>query len=187
MDLCRFLTLLSVDAATMAASIRNPEATMQQADLSETDRGILASHSSSAMWDHLLGRNGHHVPQPANGPVQVQQAMEGSRGSLVVVGTGIRSVGQMTIEALAWVQVADAVPYVVADPVAEDVVRFLNPKGAISLRGYYGDGMPRKDSYEAMVQHILSLVRSGKRVCAAFYGHPGVFAYPSHESIRRAR
>jgi len=187
MDLCRFLTLLSVDAPTMAASIRNPQATMQQADLSETDRGILASHSPSAMWDHLLGRNGHHVPQPANVPVQVQQAMEGSRGSLVVVGTGIRAVGQMTIEALAWVQVADAVPYVVADPVAEDVVRFLNPKGAISLRGYYGDGMPRKDSYEAMVQHILSLVRSGKRVCAAFYGHPGVFAYPSHESIRRAR
>ena len=24
-------------------------------------------------------------------------------------------------------------------------------------------------------------------MCTAFYGHPGVFAYPSHESVRRAR
>jgi uncharacterized protein YabN with tetrapyrrole methylase and pyrophosphatase domain len=30
-------------------------------------------------------------------------------------------------------------------------------------------------------------VRSGAKTVAAFYGHPGVFAYPSHESIRRAR
>ncbi|MEX0978378.1 MAG: SAM-dependent methyltransferase, partial [Pirellulales bacterium] len=42
-------------------------------------------------------------------------------------------------------------------------------------------------SYEAMIQQILSGVRSEKKTCAAFYGHPGVFAYPSHESIRRAR
>jgi hypothetical protein len=38
-----------------------------------------------------------------------------------------------------------------------------------------------------MIQHVLSYVRTKKRTCAAFYGHPGVFTYPSHESIRRAR
>ena len=187
MDLCRFLTLLSVDPARMAASIRDPETTLQDAELGETELGVLASRSAKAMWDHLLGRNGHQVPSPAAVPAEVQAGMDGTRGSLIVVGTGIRTVGQMTVESLAWIQVADAVPYVVADPVAEEIIRYLNPQGAFSLRGYYGDGMPRKESYEAMVQHILSLVRSGKRVCAPFYGHPGVFAYPSHESIRRAR
>jgi hypothetical protein len=43
--------------------------------------------------------------------------------------------------------------------VAEEVIRNLNPTGAMSLRGYYGEGVPRAESYEAMVQHILSCVR----------------------------
>ena len=30
-------------------------------------------------------------------------------------------------------------------------------------------------------------MRAGKRVCFAAYGHPGVFVYPTHEAIRRAR
>jgi len=187
MDLCRFLTLLAIDPAAMAASVRNPEVFVQDAKLDEVSRQVLLSRSSAAMWDHLLGRNGQPVPLAATLPPEVQQAMDGTRGSLVVVGTGIRTVGQMTIESLAWIQLADAVLYVVADPVAEDVIRYLNPKGALSLRGYYADDKPRKETYEAMVQHILSIVRSGKRTCAVFYGHPGVFAYPSHESIRRAR
>jgi hypothetical protein len=38
-----------------------------------------------------------------------------------------------------------------------------------------------------MVEAILEPVRAGKRVCAAFYGHPGVFVLPSHEAIARAR
>jgi uncharacterized protein YabN with tetrapyrrole methylase and pyrophosphatase domain len=38
-----------------------------------------------------------------------------------------------------------------------------------------------------MTEAILSEVRAGKDVCAAFYGHPGVFVAPSHEAVRRAR
>ena len=38
-----------------------------------------------------------------------------------------------------------------------------------------------------MAEAILEPVRAGKRVCAAFYGHPGVFVLPSHEAIARAR
>jgi uncharacterized protein YabN with tetrapyrrole methylase and pyrophosphatase domain len=38
-----------------------------------------------------------------------------------------------------------------------------------------------------MVDSILADVRSGLRVCAIFYGHPGVFVYPSHVSITKAR
>ena len=38
-----------------------------------------------------------------------------------------------------------------------------------------------------MAEAILEPVRAGKRVCAAFYGHPGVFVLPSHDAISRAR
>lgn len=109
------------------------------------------------------------------------------RGSLVVIGTGIRTVGQLTVEAIAWMEKADSLPYVVGDPVAETVIKKLNPRGAFSLAVYYKEGKLRIDTYNEMVEHILRCVRSGELTVAAFYGHPGVFAYPSHESIRRAR
>ncbi len=38
-----------------------------------------------------------------------------------------------------------------------------------------------------MVTEILAAVRRGRRVCAAFYGHPGIFVTPSHEAVRQAR
>ena len=37
-----------------------------------------------------------------------------------------------------------------------------------------------------MVERILSYVRRGLNVWVVFCGHPGVFVYPGHESIRRA-
>lgn len=62
----------------------------------------------------------------------------------------------------------------------------LNPR-ARSLEGCYEEGAPRDDAYARMVEEILAAVRAGRRVCAAFYGHPGVFVLPSHEAIARAR
>ncbi len=106
---------------------------------------------------------------------------------LVIVGTGIRTVGQLTQEAIAWMTRADKLFYVVGDPVAEEVIHQLNPNGAESLSYLYGEGKPRIDTYKAMVERILESVRSGAMTVGAFYGHPGVFANPSHESIRRAR
>jgi hypothetical protein len=157
---------------------------MEAASLDEQARRALHSGSAAAMWDLVLGRpttgfaDEPSTPLPSNGT---------GRGSLVVVGTGIRTVGHLTIEAIAWIKESDVVLYLVGDPIAEEVIRHLNPDGAMSLRGYYGEGLHRSQSYEAMIQHILSCVRAGQRTCTAFYGHPGVFAYPSHESIRRAR
>ena len=37
------------------------------------------------------------------------------------------------------------------------------------------------------MEEILAAVREGKRVCAVFYGHPGVYVQPSHDAVRRAR
>lgn len=109
------------------------------------------------------------------------------RGSLVIVGTGIRTTGQITTEAVAWIKRADKVLYIVGDPVAEGMIRQLNPSGAQSLMDTYVLDKDRTDAYGGMVDRILACVRAGDLTCAAFYGHPGVFASATHESIRRAR
>jgi uncharacterized protein YabN with tetrapyrrole methylase and pyrophosphatase domain len=106
------------------------------------------------------------------------------RGALVVVGTGIKTTGQLTIEALAWMRQAQSLVYVVGDPIAQAVITAIKPD-AEDLSVYYQESQQRIHAYEAMIEHILRNVRSGKITVGAFYGHPGVFAYPSHESIRR--
>jgi precorrin-6B methylase 1 len=108
-------------------------------------------------------------------------------GSLVVVGTGIRVVGQLTTEAIAWMRRADRLLYSVGDPLAEATILQLNPAGAESLTAMYAPGKPRIVTYHQMVERILECVRSGMLTCVATYGHPGVFAYPTHAAIRQAR
>ena len=108
------------------------------------------------------------------------------RGSLVVVGTGIRLVGQTTLEALERIQHAEKLFYLVNDPTTAAWIRGLNPT-ADTLEDCYVKGMARRRIYQAMAARIMSAVRSGLDVCAAFYGHPGVFVDASHEAIRRAR
>ena len=108
------------------------------------------------------------------------------RGSLVVVGTGISLVGQMTLEALARVKRADAVYFVVTNPATEAWIKRLKPS-AVSLEDCYAEGRHRAHTYRDMADRILDAVRAGKQVCAVFYGHPGVFVRPSHDAIRRAR
>ncbi len=103
-----------------------------------------------------------------------------------MVGTGIRAGVQLTPEARQQIVAADRVFYQVGEPVAVGVIEALNPR-ATSLADLYEDSKDRADTYEAMVEMILDSVRSGQRVCAAFYGHPGVVVAPGHEAIRRAR
>ncbi len=76
--------------------------------------------------------------------------------------------------------------YLVADPVAMSWIESLNPN-ARSLHPFYREGAGRREVYGAIVDEILSRVRAGLNVCAAFYGHPGVFVDPAHEAIERAR
>lgn len=108
------------------------------------------------------------------------------KGSLIVVGTGIRSVGQLTTESIAWIERADKVFYIVSEPIAESLIQRLNST-AESLQKLYVQGKPRLETYKDIADTILASVRGGNRTCAAFYGHPGVFVLPSHEAVRQAR
>ncbi len=106
---------------------------------------------------------------------------------LVVVGTGIRALGQLTVETIASIRAADRVLYIVSDPVAEEAIRALNPEGAESLMPYYGENKLRNETYREIVEVAMAYLRQGLRVCMAAYGHPGVLAVAPHEMIRRAR
>jgi len=81
---------------------------------------------------------------------------------------------------------ADRLLYVAADPMTRFWLSQLNPASE-SLSVLYGERRPRQHTYRAMTNRIVGLVREGDRVCAAFYGHPGVFADPTHRAIARLR
>lgn len=108
------------------------------------------------------------------------------KGSLVVVGTGIEAMGQMTPAARTAIRRAQRVFFLVADPLTEETIRALNPR-SVSLHGNYAKGKNRLKTYAQMAQAVLAEVRRGLRVCFVLYGHPGVFAMPAHAAVRLAR
>lgn len=107
-------------------------------------------------------------------------------GSLTVVGTGIRFFSQITTESLGAIDQADFVFHLVDAPTAEWIER-RRPTGSESLLTLYRENESRLHAYDRMVSKILARVRGGEKVCAAFYGHPGVLVSPSHQAIRQAR
>ena len=109
-----------------------------------------------------------------------------SRGCLIVVGTGIEALGQITPAAQTAIESADEVLYVVADQLTAEWITSVNPC-AESLQGYYRAGQDRRVTYEAQAARIMQSVRAGQRVCAAFYGHPGMVVDPARLAIDAAR
>lgn len=107
-------------------------------------------------------------------------------GALVVVGTGYRAVGDITLEAQGCIRGSDVVYYLVSDPLCVDYILKLN-QAAESLHVHYAAGKHRALSYTEMTDRIMATVREGRMVCAAFYGHPGVFGTPSHAAVQQAR
>lgn len=107
-------------------------------------------------------------------------------GSLIVLGTGIEAIGHVTVAARRALEGADEVLHLVPDPLTARWIESLNPASE-SLRGLYEPGRDRALIYAAMAARILQGVRTGRRVCTAIYGHPGVFVHAGHEAIRIAR
>jgi uncharacterized protein YabN with tetrapyrrole methylase and pyrophosphatase domain len=107
-------------------------------------------------------------------------------GSLIIVGTGIKLISHITVEAHVCIKKAEKVLFLLADVAADIWIKRLNINSE-SMDDCYIHGEPRYYAYDRMVERILSYVRKGLNVCVVFYGHPGVFVDPAHESIRRAR
>jgi diphthamide biosynthesis methyltransferase len=107
-------------------------------------------------------------------------------GSLVCVGIGMTLGSHITPLARSHIEQADVVFAAVSDGIVELWVSGMHPD-VRSLQPYYGEGKSRMRTYRQMVEAMLTEVRAGKHVCAVFYGHPGVFAWPPHRAIEVAR
>jgi len=107
-------------------------------------------------------------------------------GSLVCVGTGMMLGAHISPRSRSCIEQADVVFAAVSDPVVELWLQEMH-KDVRSLQPLYSEGKSRHDTYREMVDLMLAELRDGKKVCGAFYGHPGVFAYAPHRAIELAR
>ena len=111
-------------------------------------------------------------------------------GNLACVGLGMMLGAHLSPRSRSHIEHADVVFALVSDPLVE---LWLGQLRACvrSLQPFYGsgdrDGKPRTESYREMVEAMMAEVRAGRRVCAVFYGHPGVFAMVPHRAISQAR
>lgn len=108
------------------------------------------------------------------------------KGSLVNVGLGMTLGSHITPLSRNFIEKADVVFVAASNQVVEEWVKTMNDH-VVSLQPLYAEGKSRKETYQQMSEMIMQQVRAGKNVCGAFYGHPGVFALPPHETIRMAR
>jgi precorrin-6B methylase 1 len=108
------------------------------------------------------------------------------RGSIACVGLGMTLGSHLTPLARSHIQQADVVFAALSDGIVEMWLERMHPD-VRSLQPYYAPGKSRLKTYREWVEVMMAEVRAGKRVCAVFYGHPGVFAWSPHRVIEVAR
>lgn len=109
-----------------------------------------------------------------------------ARGRLVCVGVGMTLGSHITPLSRSHIERADVVFTALSDGLVELWLAKMHPD-VRSLQPLYQEGQSRAVTYRQMVDVMLTEVRAGKSVCGAFYGHPGVFAWPAHKAIEIAR
>ena len=122
----------------------------------------------------------------AGGDTKHMDAGMKTSGSLACVGLGMTLGSHITPLSRSHIENADIVFAAASDAIVEAWLTKLN-RNVRSLQHFYQEGSSRRDSYRRMVEAMLAEVRAGKRVCGAFYGHPGVFASPPHKAVEIAR
>jgi precorrin-6B methylase 1 len=108
------------------------------------------------------------------------------RGSIACVGMGITLGSHLTPLSRSHIETADVVFAALSDHVVQLWLEKLNPD-VRSLQPYYRPGKSRMKTYREWVEVMMAEVRAGKRVCAVFYGHPGIFAWSPHKVVELAR
>lgn len=116
----------------------------------------------------------------------MKDSTQEKKGSLVNVGLGMTLGAHITPLSRSTIENADVVFVAASNNIVEQWVEGMN-NDVRSLQQYYNEGTSRMITYRKMVEVMMHEVRLGKKVCGAFYGHPGVFAWAPHESIKQAR
>ncbi len=111
--------------------------------------------------------------------------MHKKQGSLVCVGPGMTLGAHMSSRCKSLIENADVV-FSNCHPIMEQWISGMHAD-VRSLQRFYAEQKDRRITYQEMQAEMLTEVRAGKRVVAAFYGHPGVFARVPHQTIATAR
>ncbi len=106
--------------------------------------------------------------------------------SLVVVGSGIKFLSHLTTEARAYIEQSDKLLYLVNDPAMQEWIEKANTN-AESLAEIYHKHSLRRESYHAITEYILKILRQDQHVCVVLYGHPTVFSQPALNAVRQAQ
>lgn len=104
---------------------------------------------------------------------------------LVVVGSGIQLGRHISARCTTEIHAADRV-FTLTDAATLSWLLHLRPD-LDNLGDCYDSKRDRRDSYAEMQARIVAPLRQGLRVCAVFYGHPGVYAQVPHQAIAMAR
>jgi hypothetical protein len=144
--------------------------------LSMNEQAEAASQAMISKWECFLGAMGEAAGQPAPGE---------RRGSLLVIGSGLSHVDLMLNDE-AEIRAADRVFHLLYDRVTQIWINEIRPD-ALDLRIFYREDQDRYQTYVQMAEVMMHCVRHGEKVLAVYYGHPGVFAMPTHRAIKLAR
>jgi len=106
--------------------------------------------------------------------------------SLTLVGSGIKSISHLTVEAKAYITQAEKVLYLVNEPILQEWIEKQNPS-AESLDKIYFKFPMRIDCYHAITNYILETLKKPCHLCVVIYGHPCVFAQPGLNAAKQAK
>jgi uncharacterized protein YabN with tetrapyrrole methylase and pyrophosphatase domain len=106
--------------------------------------------------------------------------------TLVIAGTGIQGLSQITKEVEHFLDSTDRVFYLANNPLVTKYILEKRPE-AVSLFSLYEVGLNRRITYDKMTRALVSPLQEGFNSFGLFYGHPGVFVNPTHRAIKVAR
>jgi siroheme synthase len=155
-----------------------------QADDKTLDLEQLLSDADGALYD-AKSRGRNCVVVAGRTPADGRPARRATPGSLVVVGCGIQFSRHASERTISEIQRADTI-FSLADSFSTHCIRDIR-SDTFDLTRHYANGKDRRETYREMEAEIMAAVRSGKQVCAVFYGHPGVFADVPHRIMRLTR
>ncbi len=98
-----------------------------------------------------------------------------NKNTLMIVGSGIKFMSHLTIEAKACIEKADKVLYLVNEPAMQSWIQDVN-KSSESLDFLYNKNDYREDNYRIISDYIIENLKKIKHLCVVMYGHPTVFA-----------
>lgn len=140
------------------------------------DRHAVRTDSAGERWQVLVEEL---LAEPATAATTQRP------GALTVIGSGL-GLNDLAHDAKSAIIAADQVFYCLYDPVTQAWINDLRPD-AYDLCALYSEALTRYETYVQMAEAMLHFVRKGQHVVAIYYGHPGVFASPTHRAVAIAQ